>query len=220
MDLSNWINLGLLIVSVIATGVTLGSTAVARSAQKEANEIQKRLLDVERRRDTLFEQLERTPNLSATRVWLEGSGKLFTVEIAITNLSRHAVHIIAVAVRNTDSDSLLAVGGLNKLVQSAEQIDALLGAEATPSHAKIETDAGDHFVTTQRSAVDLLSDASQISLYFRYAPTGDTIYSFGYQTEDVHSVVKAHHLERHRRVLFNPSKPSVTINPDVPKIED
>ena len=212
--------MGLLIVSVIATGVTLGSTVVARNAQKEANETQKRLLDVEKQRDTLFEQLERTPNLSATRIYLEGSGRFFSVDIAVTNLSRHAVHVIAVAVRNTEADSLLAVSGQNKLIQSAEQIDVLFGAETTPKHVRAETDAGEHFTTNQRSATDLLCNADEISLYFRYAPTGSTVYGVSYRSQDLHDLVKAHHLKRNRRILFDPSKPSVVINTEVPEAED
>ena len=176
MVLSNWINLGLLIVSVFAAAVALASVVVARNMQKEANETQKHLLDVEGKRDTVFERIELTPNLSATRIVLRENGSTLFVEAAVTNLSRHAIHIIAIAAYNVAANDILALGRQNKLVRSAEQIDVYLGTSPVPVHTKIETDVGHHFTTSVAKGKwqlgVVLNEASEVGIYFQLCAYG------------------------------------------------
>ncbi len=202
MDTSNWINLGLLVVSVVAAGIAVGNTVVARHAAKEANETQKRLLDVEKQRDLLFDQLERTPNLSATKVELLEQGNVFAIDIDLTNLSRNAVHIIAAAIFSSEKNDLLGVGRFSRLVQGSEQIKALFGAETIPLVLEEKIEAGNAVTTINRSPASLMREADEVSLYFRYATTADTIYAVTYEVQDTHPLPLEFYINHKRMVPF------------------
>lgn len=226
MSLSEWFSLLAILTSLTSAGVAwdakVKADRVARRSNdlsKEANEVQERLLAIEKQRDELSEQIERTPHLSTTKVNLRENGTLFAAEVVLVNMSRHAIHIVAIAIYNTETDDLLAFRRQNKLIQSDEQIDTDFSAEPTSVTAITDIEAGQEITTTHRHAFNLLDEANEIRLYLRYAPTGERVYRVNYRREDTHPLTRAFYIQHKRMVPFDPRTVEVVADVEITKVE-
>lgn len=179
VELSNWINLLAVVVSLIAAGIawdakTKADKATRRSNElsKQANEIQELLIGIEKQRDELFDQLERTPNLSVTKVCLQTRDHVFFLRLTLTNLGKHTIQIIRVGA-GSHEEGPLAESSCNIVIQASETFENEVRIEPV-LYDHVETPFGKQRTERRRYKVEwIVFEVHSVEIEYLYAPTSN-----------------------------------------------
>jgi len=175
MDTSNWINLGIFGATAIAACITWWATAQARKSAREANDTSKRLLDIERERDTL----ERTPTLTVTKVRLHTKDHQFFLQLVMANMSKQAIQITKAKLYSNEGE-LYAESSCSTVIGAASPYEGDIPIEPT-LYEHVETFQGRQTRTAKRYEAEwIIYEVRKVSLDYVYGPTGSLVHSISF----------------------------------------